>query len=319
MPAPPDHLPPELPRPKPAWLISCALHVGIAVVALAAIQHAAPGGAVASRDGDGIVLQLRSSGEAERESPSRVTQAIYATTEQPMPPALLVADPVAPPVQSKQLPQVSTPSSEKIAPKTGAAAQNASKAAGGNYGPGTGGKASVKVFGVQGTGTKFVYVFDRSSSMEGAPLAAAKQQLIESINSLEAIHQFQIIFFNHQMRTFDASGGGHRIAFATDRSKQLAAKFIGGITADGGTDRLAALRAAVAMQPDVIFFLTDDDDPMPESELAEVKQLNKRANATICTIQFGEGTQQKSDNFLVQLARQTGGQYGYVDTSKLTK
>ena len=127
------------------------------------------------------------------------------------------------------------------------------------------------------------------AAWRGAPLAAAKQQLTESLNSLDSIHQFQIVFFNHLTRTFDATGGGHRVAFATERNKQLAAKFIGGITADGGTDRLAALRAAIAMQPDVIFFLTDDDDPMPESELAEVNQLNRRSTATICTIQFGSG------------------------------
>ena len=45
------------------------------------------------------------------------------------------------------------------------------------------------------------------------------------------------------------SGGGRRIAFATDRNKKLAGDFVGGITADGGTDRYPALRAAIQMQP----------------------------------------------------------------------
>jgi von Willebrand factor type A domain len=298
-------------------LISCALHVGVAAVALAAI-HRSPGGASDNRGDGGIVLERRSSRDNDRESQGRVTQAIYATTERPVPPALLVADPTPTAQQTSQSPpRPSAPPAASGGSKT--TGSDPSQRLGGNYGPASGSKASVRVFGVQGVGTKFVYVFDRSSSMEGLPLAAAKEQLIASINSLDAVHQFQIVFFNHQMRTFDATGGGHRIAFATDRSKQLAAKFIGGITADGGTDRLAALRAAVAMQPDVIFFLTDADDPMPESELAEVAKLNKRANATICTIQFGEGPAQKSDNFLAQLAHSTGGQYGYVDTTKLAK
>ena len=60
---------------------------------------------------------------------------------------------------------------------------------------------------------KFVYVFDRSSSMEGAPLATAKQQLIQSLESLSSVHQFHIIFFNQQMRNFDLSGGGHADRF----------------------------------------------------------------------------------------------------------
>ena len=111
--------------------------------------------------------------------------------------------------------------------------------------------ASVRVFGVEGVGTKFVYVFDRSTSMEGPPIAAAKKQLIDSLASLEACHEFQIIFFNDQLRSVDLTGGGRRIAFATDRNKQLAAKFVGGITADGGTDRLAAIKAAIALRPDM--------------------------------------------------------------------
>ena len=111
------------------------------------------------------------------------------------------------------------------------------------------------------------------------PLAAAKRQLIESLQSLESVHQFHIIFFNTQTQSFDITGGGRRIAFATDRNKQLAANFVGGITADGGTDRLAALREAIGFSPDVIFFLTDADDPMSASELAEIARANRRSRS----------------------------------------
>jgi Mg-chelatase subunit ChlD len=72
---------------------------------------------------------------------------------------------------------------------------------------------------------------------------------------------------------------------------------------------------AIGMRPDVIFFLTDADDPMSASELAEIARLNRRARATICTIHFGRGPRQR-ENFLVDLANQSGGQYVYVDTTK---
>jgi Mg-chelatase subunit ChlD len=188
----------------------------------------------------------------------------------------------------------------------------------GNYGP-SDGQVSVRLFGVEGRGTKFVYVFDRSTSMEGPPLSTAKQQLIASLESLQSVHQFHVIFFNQEMRHFDLSGGGRRIAFATDRNKKMAARFVGGITADGGTDRFPALRAAMAMRPDVIFFLTDADDPMPRSELQEISDLNDRAGVTITTIEFGRGPDKRATNFLTELARLTGGQYGYVDTLSLPK
>jgi hypothetical protein len=94
---------------------------------------------------------------------------------------------------------------------------------------------------------------------------------------------------------------------------------VGGITADGGTDRLPALRAAVRMNPDVIFFLTDADDPMPKSELEEIADLNRRAGVAISTIEFGRGPAKQPKNFLTELARITGGQYGYVDVTQLSR
>ena len=72
------------------------------------------------------------------------------------------------------------------------------------------GKVKTNVFGVEGEGTKFVYVFDRSASMSepnGRPLAMAKTALNDSLNSLDRIHQFQIIFFNHtEPRIFNPTG-----------------------------------------------------------------------------------------------------------------
>ena len=99
--------------------------------------------------------------------------------------------------------------------------------------------------------------------------------------------------------------------------KAAAARFVGGITADGGTDRFAALSRAIKLRPDVIFFLTDAADPMPASELAALARQNRRAGAVINTIEFGRGAGRRQTNFLVRLAGQSGGQYGYVDTTTL--
>ena len=182
----------------------------------------------------------------------------------------------------------------------------------------SGGKARVQIFGVEGTGTRFVYLFDRSVSMEGAPLAAAKRQLIGSLDSFDSVHQFHIIFFNHRMSNFDSTDQQQRIAYATDQNKSLAAAFVRTISADGGTDRYAAIRQAIRLRPDAIFFLTDADDPMPAAEIAEILSDNRRVGAAIHTIEFGRGVEQGHYNFLVQLAEQTGGQYDYVNTRLLS-
>jgi hypothetical protein len=177
--------------------------------------------------------------------------------------------------------------------------------------------AKVKVFGVEGTGNKFVYLFDRSASMMGAPLANAKRQLIDSLKSLDELHQFHIIFFNHRLQAFDATSGGRRIAFATDRNKLLAAGFVRRVKADGGTDRFVALKHALALNPDTIFFLSDADDPMSASEMATLAELNEEVGAAICVIEFGNGPVEPERDFLTELARRSGGQYGYVDVTKL--
>jgi len=85
--------------------------------------------------------------------------------------------------------------------------------------------------------------------MEGRPLAAAKKQLLESLQSLESVHQFHIIFFNTKTQALDIAGARIESPFASDRNKKLASNFVGGITADGGTDRMVALREAINLAP----------------------------------------------------------------------
>jgi hypothetical protein len=78
---------------------------------------------------------------------------------------------------------------------------------------------------------------------------------------------------------------------------------------------MKALLLAVKLQPDVIFFLTDADDPMPPGQLNEIRRL--AAGVTIHTVEFGVGSDHDPNNFLVKLAVQTGGQHVYKDVSEL--
>ena len=310
MPTPPNPGPP--PRWLPAWAISLAFHAAAIVLLVTAIDRVPLGGA--AHMGGTIDLVLNSTASASESliagSPSVADAPSPSLTPTMATPAAEDTDTESPTPVEESRASVASSIAEAVASQAGQ---------GGDYGPPGQGQARVQLFGVAGVGRKFVYVFDRSTGMEGPPRAAAKQQLVHSLAALEGMHQFHIIFFNHQQRNFSIPGSGRRIPFANDRNKQLAAKFVGGIMADGGTDRLPALRAALAVQPDVIFFLTDADDPMPASELAEIERLNRRTGATICTIEFGRGPQPGGANFLTELAQLTGGQYGYVDTLQLRK
>jgi hypothetical protein len=183
------------------------------------------------------------------------------------------------------------------------------------------GAARTGVFGVSGVGYKFVYVFDRSGSMDGhggAPLAAAKSELIHSLQELDKVHQFQIVFYNEHPRVFTLSGNDGRLAFGTRQNKRLAERFIMGITADGATQHEEAILLALAMDPDVIFFLTDADEPsLSPRQLAHIARRNN--GTSINTIEFGYGPQGNSDNFLAWLARQNGGRHVYVNIANLPR
>jgi hypothetical protein len=311
-------------RSLPAWAISIFFHSSVIALLLLVIQPWPRGAGEQSNHSVGIVLNSDGAEDEPQGGDGVQSGAAPDDTEPPEPPALLT-----PPqetataeinrnVQQAQLVKLAA---APIAEKEGGQPTKEQPSLGkGRSGvPGGNGYAKVSVFGVEGKGNKFVYVFDRSASMEGAPLAAAKRQLLESMRSLESVHQFHIIFFNTRTHAFDFSGGGRRIAFATDRNKQLAANFVGGVTADGGTDRMIALREAIGFSPDVIFFLTDADDPMSASELAEIARVNRRSQATICVIEFGRKPTPTPNNFLAQIASESAGQYGYIDTTKLPK
>ncbi|MEQ8836388.1 MAG: hypothetical protein RID07_06245, partial [Lacipirellulaceae bacterium] len=78
------------------------------------------------------------------------------------------------------------------------------------------GRGRVKLFGVEGEGTRFAYVLDRSDSMTGTPLQAVKVQLSASLRSLKRVHQFHLIFFNHHLQEWRGNRPGGRHTFATE-------------------------------------------------------------------------------------------------------
>ncbi len=188
-------------------------------------------------------------------------------------------------------------------------------------GPGriTGGTTRTEVFGLAGEGTRFVYVFDRSGSMNGfggRPLAAAKAELLASLGDLDRIHQFQVIFYNEEPRIFNPDGQTPRLVWGDEAGKEKARRFISSMVADGGTRHLRALQLALGMSPDVIFFLTDADEPrLSAEELAMVRRMNR--GTVINAIEFGFGPRRSGESFLVQLARQNSGRHAYVDVSLL--
>jgi hypothetical protein len=185
--------------------------------------------------------------------------------------------------------------------------------------PKGGGKVRTGMFGLWGEGYKFVYVFDRSGSMGGdgnASLKAVKAELLASLKNLDTVHQFQLIFYNERPVLFNPSGTPGKLVFANERNKEAVERFLDSIEAVGGTDHEAALRMGAAMKPDVMFLLTDGDEPKLTTQ--QMKKIEGwLAGIRVNIIEFGPGAQPDKESFLKELARRVGGEYVYVDTAKI--
>ena len=307
-------------RPEvPAWLISMLLHLSVLTVLGLTLRLAPQPAAGTERTAEvGIVLKHQDgekeyyAGEQDGGSQSPAPAAPGTTS---LAEALRQAAPLDP---TDVLPKVDDVVG--LGMLEGGGVPSAGKAAGGppagrELG---GGKGRTSFMGVEAEGYKFAYVLDRSASMDGAgrsPLDFAKAELIASLQSLGNTHQFLIVFYNEHPTVFNPSGRAWKLAFANEQNKNRARRFIGSITAAGGTRHEEALVAAIKTQPDVIFFLTDADEPRLSA--GQLDKIHRMAGGiSINTIEFGFGPKSGSASFLAELARQNDGEYVYVDITR---
>ncbi|MEX2173252.1 MAG: hypothetical protein WD872_02755 [Pirellulaceae bacterium] len=316
-------------RAAPAWLGSLALHFAVFTGLGIALRVVPEGVAVQPQREGGIVLVRRDEGKAEyfadADGQFGTGVADSAVPAETLARASLTGDEGPPAVAGPQLPTdsgplvASQPAGSGV-PSAGALSEAGGGKPGGPLGSGHDYDVQTQVFGVQGRGSRFVYVFDRSSSMsayDGRPLAAAKRELLASLESLGSVHQFQIIFYNHEPQLMRAAPhGSQAMVFGNEEGKRRATAYVHGVRAAGGTKHLSALTMSLRMAPDVIFFLTDADQPqMPPGDIARIRKLNR--GAAIHAIEFGIGPRKVKRNFLQQIAEENGGQYAYVDVTGL--
>ncbi len=322
----------------PSWLVSLVVHATLLIVLMLTVQtrpRGVPGGlgrgeAFSMFDGTGAGRGDGSGGEYFDDDPSGGGSGTATLHIAPAEEALNAARGKGaggagealfddrPPVDAlTALPKASSggggfgPLGEGIGGATGAGGFTSGSGSGsgaggrGRGGGPLGGRARTSLYGIEADGYKFIYVFDRSGSMGGSgrntPLSSAKANLLASLESLGDTHQFQIIFYNEKPTMFALAGHPDRLVFGNSANRATAAQFVRGIVADGGTRHEEALWMALKLQPDVIFFLTDADQP--ELSPAQLEKIHRTNNGrcSINTIEFGLGPPIHNDNFLVRL------------------
>ena len=324
----------------PGWVLSLVFHSLMLVTLFSVTQLPSCRGDYSGEDGTGfreIGLRARedansapSAGPGEpglaevassqpQQAPTTPDVAPPTISESPPVPLSLPQVGTGPPVLGTGPPPLSgiggTPAHSTNKSTTTGSGTPGSRGGGGGQGKGVG---QTSLFGVNDAGKTFVYVIDRSASMQDhGAFRAAKAELMTSLSRLTEVQQFQVILYNDQPLSWTPRNGRFRMFFGTDAQRLEISELVGAISPDGGTEHLPALELALKFEPDVIFLLTDGaSKALNSAELKQIARVNRRGTHIHC-IEFGTSPPPSGEgalaapNFLMRLASQNQGKSTY--------
>lgn len=178
-------------------------------------------------------------------------------------------------------------------------------------------------FGASASGGFFCFLIDGSPSMKGGAWDAAHAELIRSLSSLSEKQRFYIMFYNKDElnRVLDPETGkpARTGLYATKANLQAAANWLNTLEIGPGGGQSKVLEAALELEPDAIFYLTDGEMTSGVEDYI-FKML--RTNNRVSDIVEGELVRipinaiayysEKGMSFMQQIAAENRGQFKYV-------
>ena len=162
----------------------------------------------------------------------------------------------------------------------------------------------VSFFGTVSRGNKFVFIIDKSGSMSGNRLAAAKEELCSTLIGLKPTDKFMIYFFSDGAQAMPSRA----MLPGTPQNIKWATNWVRGRSVDGGTNPTQALSWCFNLRPDTVWLLTDGgfaEGPALDAIAAGNRQLKARIN----TLAFHD---KGGANILQRIARENDGTYRFV-------
>lgn len=301
----------------PPWLVSVIVHL-LAIILLAVVYLDRP-----AAPGAGIPLNSQLVGTEDEMDLFKLGGMDAASDEEVSIETEIVESPLA----ELELTEVDLADLLASQPSVNDSLASMAASSGSGSGVAGSGKGQTSFYGLGGSGSRFVYLFDRSESMnariahysegyivsEVTPLTAAKKELWESLRSLSDDLAFQIIFYNHFPIVFGSDETKPHMFKATEENKARAHEFIEAIPGDGTTKHILALEAALKLNPDVIFLLTDGeykDDPS-QRDVRKIASMCNRKGVVVNVIHLVP--KPRPNTTLIELAERTGGQHQFIE------
>jgi Ca-activated chloride channel family protein len=158
-----------------------------------------------------------------------------------------------------------------------------------------------------------VFVIDNSGSMSGPSIEQAKQSLALAISRLNPDDRFNVIRFDDTMTDYFSG-----LVAASPDNREKAIAYVRGLTADGGTEMLPALQAALRNQGSVaagalrqVVFLTDGAIGNEQQLFTEITQ--NRGDARVFTVGIGSAPNSYFMTKAAEMGRGTFTQIGSTD------
>lgn len=195
--------------------------------------------------------------------------------------------------------------SDLVPADLGVGAGDVSQTAG--IGEGGSGSGSASFFGVEATGSRFVYIVDVSGSMAvGGKMEALQRELVKSVEGLLQAADFQIITYSDGASPLEGRGSW---LDADERGKRFARRAIAKLASGGSTNPGPAFELAFDMRPlpEAIYFMTDGE--FHEEVAGQIAMLNSEYRVPVHCIAF---VSRGSEPLMRRIASQSGGTYTFV-------
>jgi hypothetical protein len=141
-------------------------------------------------------------------------------------------------------------------------------------------------------------------------LDAAKCELLTSLAKLPPTARFQVIVYNRQAEVLRI-GGSSDYRQPSAECLDSVRKVLLTIAAEGGTDHLAAIKRALLLEPEVIYFLTDAAD-LRADQVQSIRAQN-RGRVVIHAVELRADPRAARAPSLESLARANNGSHRLVN------